>query len=339
MKPKRPSHSPLPLLALALAALAPAALLAHPPDAPSASETLVLFNSAALETPESIAIDRAGNVYISLALTGEIRKIAPDGTQSTLALLPIGPPLTFCGPFFNAVTGITLDRKETALFVSVVSCELENRGVWRVPLDGGAPGLLATLPLESIPNGIVWRRGELYVADSALGLIWRVPEEGGTAEVWLEDPLLSGGLSPTMPLPGANGVQIFRNVLYTANSTTGTIIAIPFERHDAAGTPRIHGLMPAGTGCDDFALDVHGSIYCTTDPTNLLVRLDPDGTSEILLTAADGLDGPTAATFGRIGADRFNLYITNAAFPFFSTALRPSLMRLHLGVPGAPPSW
>ena len=329
-----------PILLLTLAVLAPAALLAHPPDAPSAPETVVLFNPAALETPESIAIDRAGNFYISLALTGEIRRIAPDGTQSTLALLPIGPPLTFCGPFFNAITGITLDRRETALYVSVVSCDLASRGVWKVPLDGSAPELLATLPLESIPNGIAWRRGQVYVADSALGLIWRVPEEGGTAEVWLQDPLLLGGFSGPMPLPGANGLQIFRNELYTSNSTTGTILAIPFEPHDAAGDIRIHGMMPPGAGCDDFAFDVHGSIYCTTDPTNLLVRLDPDGTTEILLTAADGLDGPTAATFGRKGADRFNLYITNAAFPFFpTTAFRPSLMRLHLGVPGASPSW
>ena len=34
--------------------------------------------------------------------------------------------------------------------------------------------------------------------------------------------------------------------------------------------------------------------------------------------------------------DRFNLYINNAAFPFFSITHRPSLMRLHLDVPGAP---
>jgi sugar lactone lactonase YvrE len=340
MKPKRSFRRPLPLLVLALLVLAPAGLLAHPPDTPSDAETLILFDPAALETPESIAIDREGNTYISLALTGEIRRIAPDGTQSTLALLPIGPPLTFCGPFFNAVTGITLDRKETALYVSVVSCDPASRGVWRVPLDGGAPELLATLPFESIPNGIAWWRGDLYVADSTLGLIWRVPEEGGTAEVWSDDPLLSGGGSPGMFLPGANGVQVFRKELYVANSTQGTIVAIPLGPHGEAGTPRIHAVLPAGAGCDDFAIDAHGSIYCTTGPSNLLVRLDPDGTTEILLTGEDGLGGPTAVTFGRKGADRFNLYITNAAFPFLPIpGARPSLMRLHLGVPGAPPSW
>jgi len=47
-------------------------------------ETIALFDPAALETPESIQIDCHGNIYVSLALTSEVRKIAPDGTQSTL---------------------------------------------------------------------------------------------------------------------------------------------------------------------------------------------------------------------------------------------------------------
>lgn len=324
--------------ALTLAALPSLPLLAHPPDAGTV-DTVVLFDPAALETPESIAIDRKGNTYISLALTGEIRKIAEDGTQSTLAVLPIGPPLTFCGPFFNAVTGITLDPQGRNLYVSVVSCDLGSRGVWRVDTETGEAELLATLPLESIPNGIAYRRGQVYVADSTLGRIWRVPAEGGTAEVWIESPLLAGVSVPGLPVsPGVNGLQIFRNEIYAANSSQETIVVIPFGPHDTAGDPRLHATLPAGAGCDDFALDVHGSIYCGTGPSNLLVRIDPDGSTEILLTAADGLDGPTAAAFGRIGADRFNLYITNGAFPFLPSALRPSLMRLHLGVPGAPPS-
>jgi hypothetical protein len=98
-------------------------------------------------------------------------------------------------------------------------------------------------------------------------------------------------------------------------------------------------VLPTGLGCDDFAIDVRGSLYCGTGPTNTFLRIDPDGSTEVLLTAADGLDGPTAAAFGRTGRDRFNLYITNGSFPFLPSAQRPSVMRLHLGVPGAPPSW
>ena len=319
-------------LVLSLLVLLPAGSAAHPPDAPQL-EVLAAFNPVALETPESIVFDRDGNTYISLALTGEIRKIAPDGTQSTFVQFPIGPPLTLCGPFFNAVTGITIDLQDDTLYASVVSCDLASRGVWRVEPDGTAE-ILATLPLASIPNGISLRGRFLYVADSSQPRVWRVPADGGTAQVWIEDPLLAGDI--VTGLPGANGLKIDRHEVYVASSTQGLIVAIPIRPNGTAGTPRVHAVMPSGTGCDDFDLDIHGSIYCTTDPTNLLVRLDPDGTTEILLTAADGLDGPTAALFGRRGHDRFNLYITNGAFPFFSTTHQPSLMRLHLGVPGAP---
>ena len=85
---------------------------------------------------------------------------------------------------------------------------------------------------------------------------------------------------------------------------------------------------------DDIALEIPADLLLPASGTGTLAVAD--GTTEILLSAADGLDGPTAAAFGWTGADRFTLYITNAAFPFFSTTFRPSLMRLHQDVPGAP---
>ena len=322
-------------LALVLAALAPAALLAHPPDA-GALETVVSFDPLALETPENIVIEKSGTMYVSLALTGEIRRIAPDGTQSPLIFLPIGPPLTFCGPFFNAVTGITQDPADGSLYASVAACDLAFRGIWRISPDGHGE-VIANLPLAGIPNGIDLKDGELYVADSFLGLVWRVPAAGGAAEIWLDHPLLK--LPPGSPtgFPGPNGLKVFKGEVYVSNSAAGTVLAIPIGRDGAAGEPRIHAHLPDGSGCDDFSFDVHGALYCTTDPFLTLVKVDPDGTTQVLLTSADGLDGPTATAFGRQGQDRFNLYITNGAFPFFSTTHRPSLMRLHLGVPGASP--
>ena len=327
------------ILLLGLMLAGSTTLQAHPLEA-GPVDIVANFDASQLETPENIAIDPHGNVFISLALTGEIRKIAPDGTQTTYARLPIGAPLTPCGPFFNAVTGITLDAQGT-LYVSVVACDPANRGVWRILADG-TQQRLATLPLESLPNGIALRHSFVYVADSSLPRIWRVPINGGPATVWLEDPLLQSP-PPTpgsLPLPGANGLQFFRQQLFVSNSGQGTIVAVPFHSDGTAEPPRIHAHLPAPMGGDDFAFDVDGSIYCTTDPFNTLLKISPDGsTSEILLTSADGLDGPTAAAFGRVGEDRFNLYITNGAFPFFSTTHAPKLMRLHLNVPGAPPAW
>ena len=71
-----------------------ALLLAAAPSASAQVETVALFNPSLFETPESIAIDHDNNKYVSLALTGEIRKITPDGTQSTYVTPPLGAPLT-----------------------------------------------------------------------------------------------------------------------------------------------------------------------------------------------------------------------------------------------------
>ncbi|HWS55417.1 MAG TPA: hypothetical protein VN228_14870, partial [Pyrinomonadaceae bacterium] len=75
----------------------------------------------------------------------------------------------------------------------------------------------------------------------------------------------------------------------------------------------------------------------TTNPFNTVVRVTPGGAVEVLLTAADGLDGPTAAAFG-VRGDNQNLYVTNAAFPFFPgpDPRRPGIMRVHVGTPGKP---
>jgi hypothetical protein len=154
------------------------------------------------------------------------------------------------------------------------------------------------------------------------------------AKVWADHPLLRP--TPNAAFPGPNGLQVFLGELYVSNSEQGTILAIPIKLNGTAGPIRVHATLPEDLGCDDFAFDILGNLYCTTDPFNQLLRIFPDGSSETLLTAAAGLDGPTAAAFGRRGQDRFNLYITNAAFPFFTTTFRPSLMRLQLKVPGWP---
>ena len=308
-----------------------ALLLAAASHASAQVETVALFNPSLLETPESIAIDHENNKYVSLALTGEIRRIAPDGSQSTYVMLPLGaPPLTFCGPFFGGVVGITFDEHDN-LYASLASCDPGSRGVWKIPRDGHPPARIAALSMQSLPNGIVHHRDWVYVADSVFGAIWRVADTGGTPEMWAGGPALA-----QIPngLPGPNGLKLFEGEFYISNPSQGTVVAVRVRPDGTSGEIRTHA---AGVFCDDFAFDVHGSLYCGTDPFNTVVRIAPDGSQETILTAADGLDGPTALLFGRKN-EGFDLYITNAAFPFFQVPPPriPSLLRLRLDVHGFP---
>ena len=61
-------------------------------------EVIATFDPTTLDTPQSIVIDRRGNRYISFLFNGEIRKITPEGEESTLAVLPIGTPGVPCSP-------------------------------------------------------------------------------------------------------------------------------------------------------------------------------------------------------------------------------------------------
>ena len=139
---------------------------------------------------------------------------------------------------------------------------------------------------------------------------------------------------PTVFAPGPNGIQFYGGELYVANSSTARIIAISMAGDGLPGGVREHAVLPFGG--DDFAIDAQGNLWMTTDPANRLLRVAPDGSTQIVLGPGDLLDGPTDAAFGRRGDNRFDLYISNAAFPFFTTMNRPSLMRLRVDVPGAP---
>lgn len=295
--------------------------------------TVTLFNPAAFEAPESIQFDRRGNVYLSMALTGEVRRIAPDGTQVSLAFLPIHPEVQPCGNSFGLpiMGALALDHQGNA-YVSVNSCNVADLGVWKVTPDGRT-SLLAQLPANAAPNGIAYHDGRLYVADAVLGLVWRIHSDGtGAPEVWTNDSLLTP--LPIPLTPGPNGLQVFNDEVYVSVSSREHVAAFAIRADGSAGPGRVHA---SGVGMDDFAFDVKGNLYGTTDPFKTLVRVAPDGSKTVLLTEADGLDGPSATAFG-VGRDSKALYITNAAFPFFPhpDGQRPSLMRYEVGVNGHP---
>lgn len=286
-------------------------------------ETIATFDPLIGDTPESLVVDSCDNIFVSMALSGEIVKIDPDGQQSTHAMLPIGGP--FDVEAFSGIMGAMAIDQSDDIYVNVSAVDPADRGVWVVHPDGSS-ALVANLPTSAVPNGIAKRGSTVYVADSApKGKIWAVPLDGEGPYVWAEHPLLDS--DPAVPFPGPNGVQVFRRELYVSNSNTAQIVAFPFPE---GGEPRV----VADAGCDDFAFDVQRNLYCGTDPFNTVLKVSPDGSVETILDAHDGLDGPTAVLFGRFGADRFNLYVANAAFPFFSTNPMPSLMRLKLGTRG-----
>ena len=316
-------------------------------------EQVFSFNPALGETPESVATDFDGNLYVSLALTGEIAKIDSNGIRTSLAFLPLGNPADCLGPFPGIMGAIAINPITKDLYVPVNSCDLSAKGVWRVSQNGSSE-MVAALPPEALGNGIALRLGKVYVSDSGSPRIFRADTDGdgSLVETWTTEPLLADP-DPFDIIPGANGLQFYGGKMWVANAGAASIVSIDLDfPGDGSGdlqpdgaemvfgpTPDAKWQIDPQTmpGCDDFAFDLFGKIYCTTDPFQTVVTLNQwNGDVDVVFDATDGLDGPTAAAFGR-GADSRTLYISNANFPFFpSTGNGPSIQKTSLPIGGWP---
>lgn len=311
-----------------------------PITAHALSPTIVTnFNAAAFESPENIYIDWAGNRYVTMGLTGEVRKIDVHGNQSTFVQFSFGaPPLTPCNPQlplpFPALLGIDTDLLGNFYF-ALKSCEPSKSGIWRKSIFTGQLEQLASIPSGSFLNGISWVGGYLYAADTFGAKVWRLNTvRPSVMEIWSADPLLAP--RPNATFPGPNGLKYFRGNIYVSVSDTALVLKFRIQRDGSAGPAVIHATIgqPGGPGCDDFSFDILGNLYCGSDPFNTVIKVSPEGYVSTILTVADGLDGPSATFFGR-GAESTYLYVTNGAFPFFSQTHTPSLMKVNLGIPGS----
>ncbi len=301
-------------------------------------ETFVAFDPAAGQFPEGVAVDKTGNVYVSLvAPVRQIRKIDPSGkTQVVLAdfndlgVEGIGP------------AGLTVDARRT-VHVAVVGVDLEtfqktdpeevelpdSHGVYRVQRDGTTQHLAGTEKIL-FPNDVTLdRRGNVYVTDTIGGAVWRIPR-GGTAERWLQHDLLEGDERFQFGFPiGANGIVFRHNrSIIVANTERGLLVEIPIQPDGRAGTPNLLVQSPQLVGVDGIALDARGDAYAATGVNNTVIHI-ADGGIETLATRADGLNQPSTLAFGRGRSDRQSLFVAN--FSLLSPDPTPGVLRLRVG--------
>ena len=309
------------LVAAAAAALAPASAsaVASPDSAPlSGARIAAHFDLPKGQTPENLALAPGGAVYVTFAKARQIAKVAPNGTTRILTTLPkpadggihtpaLGFPLT---------TGIVRAHDGTLYFLYATGTP-DLTGVWRLR-PGGRPQRIAALPADGLPNGLALdpRTRTLYVTDSVLGTIWRVPIIGGTPTAWSTAPeLASAGFL------GANGLKIHNGAVWATNLDKGTVLRIPVLPDGRAGRARTEAAgLP---GIDDFAFTGRGDqLLAALNGPGQVALVQPDGSYSIVLTQADGLRNPTS-----IALRGNTVHVTSAAY---LTAQNPNLLRTHL---------
>ena len=295
-----------------------------PTEAVIQADVTVDYDATSGELPEGVAVDKRGDVFVGLAPLGEIRKIARDGSESTLAT--IIPPGAFPG-----VLGLALDARGN-VYAGASTGDAATTGIYKIARDGTFERLPGS-EVIAFPNGIAFdKRGNIYVTDTAVGLVWRIPARGGPPEIWFQSPLLQGDGSFGFPFPiGANGIAFRHNSLVVANSEGARLVRISIEPDGTAGAATVLAEDPALSGADGIAFDIHGNVWVAAIVQSTIVRVSPAGDVETIATSADGLDFASSIAFGK-GTD---LWVVNFAIGP-PGGLGPALLRFDAGAKGQP---
>jgi hypothetical protein len=268
----------------------------------SAPHILVHFSLAAGQQPENIALEPDGTADLTFAFLHQVVRVTPDGTIHPLATLPAAPAGSVA-PILGApfIGGIVI-APDGSRYVNYSTGTAGLTGVWRLR-PGYPPARIAALPPTSFANGLaLGGDGILYVADSALGVIWRVPAGGGTPTVWA-----SGTQLAPNGFIGANGLKVHDGAVWATNTDRGTLLRIPIGPHGTAGP--IQTVATGLAGIDDFTFTRDGDILAALNTPSELALIQPDGTQTIMLTPADGLSNPTSVA---VAGD--TVYVPSAAY-------------------------
>jgi sugar lactone lactonase YvrE len=288
---------------------------------------------------EGIAIDHQGIIFVTnRKLEGETRtaqilRIARDNSVSVFVTLDHGLPNDLqSGPL-----GLVFDNHGD-LYTALPTGHPETHGVWRIHPNGQAERLAGSEGMI-VPDGLTFdARGNLYATDVIDGTIWRFPRTGAGA-LWLRDDLLAPA-----PNLGANGIAFVPpSTLFVANTDQAAVVRVPIKPDGTPGVPSVAAQAFELLVIDGIAADVHGGIHALMPLGNTLgfsplAAVDPN-TGSIVSSSdqAARFDFPTSLAFGTGPLDHKSVYVVNSGiFPEDRLDAAPGVIRVGLGVPGAP---
>ncbi len=301
-------------------------------------------------SPEGVAVDKIGNVYVSvrdLDGHGKIWRYSPAGEQSFFA--DIG----------EAMAGGLAVSPEGDVYISMAVGK--DRGVYRISRNG-EPVLLPGTEQIVMANALAFDpRGNLYITESysmaspneyGPGGIWRVPPKG-EAELWVRDGLLTGlGLVLGYPV-GANGIACYHDDLYVINTDKGLVVRVPMRPDGTPGQPDVWAALQevpespmAGSTFpkmgDGLALDALGNVYVAVISRNAIVRINAKDKTQETIAALPGtpFDTPASLAFGTGKGYKEGLFVTNLGWMSTIVPGRPwpgpGLVKIDAGMPGQP---
>jgi hypothetical protein len=320
------------VIALALASIV-VFVMAGAAAAQATVHVLVAFDESKGQNPEGIAIGRDGTLFVSVSPLGDVWRIPPGATQPQpfAHVDGIVPGRDF------GLLGLAVDSFGN-VYGAVQSANPDANGVWRFDRTTGDATRLPGTSGMGIANGLAFdKQMNLYVTDSALGAIWRIPW-GGTASIWSQDPALSGDGSLHLGVPlGVNGIAIQRGVLTVTNTERLTVLQIP-KVGDQPGAVSLLTTLPAGDNPDGVTMDAFGDAFVAMNLANTIGEVTPSGSMHAV-ASGDPLDFPSSVVFGTTRGYRTSIFGVNfSVTELFGlpSGAGPSVYVFNAGVPGWP---
>jgi sugar lactone lactonase YvrE len=256
------------------------------------------FDINAQQQPENITLEPGGAADVTFTRARQVARIGTDGSVTILATLP--------APATGTATASGIVRApDGSLYVNYNAGS--HSGIWRIPPGGGTPVQVVAMPDVKVLNGLALDRGEdaLYATDSSSGTVWKVSLKSGTASLWAQGTELEPNTVNSSGF-GANGIKVHDGAVYVSNTDQGTLLRIAIGRYGTAGT--VTTVAQGLTAIDDFAF-AGDTVVAALDHANEVSLVQPDGTHQIVLTAADGLSNPTS-----IAVRGSSVYVASGAY-------------------------
>jgi sugar lactone lactonase YvrE len=267
---------------------------------------------------EGLTVGPDGNIYVSTF--GFNTKTEPPGPAQLFVFSPNGKLLNN-GPVQIAnSTAHTLGLGFSPVAPhNLLVLDFGAGTVLKVDPKTGASSVFSGPIPGSGLNALTFdNAGNVYVSDSFLGVIYKIPPNGfpGVPPTWISDPLLGNGGGTLTPPFGANGIE-FNNagtIMYVANTAFHQIIQIPV----AGGTAGPASIFITGINAPDgIAIDRDDNLWVCANQEDEIVVIDTTGKVIAKLGDFNGIDPkgfprgllfPASLAFSN---DRSTLYVSN----------------------------